>query len=126
MKNIIYIENLEIFAFHGVIKEENELGQKFIFNIECELDYKKAMINDNLQESVSYADIVKEIYEVVTGKKYKLLEKLSYEIIKKIFLKYNLITKIRLKINKPNAPIPQIFSKCGTFLEISRKEFEEI
>ena len=38
MKTVLFIDNLEVFANHGLFEEENKLGQKFIFDIECELN----------------------------------------------------------------------------------------
>ncbi|MBU0278081.1 MULTISPECIES: dihydroneopterin aldolase [unclassified Gemella] len=124
MKNSIYVKGIEVYAYHGVFKEENTLGQKFIFDIVCDLDYKKAMIDDLLEYSVSYADIVNTLTSVAVSNRYNLLEKLSYEIIKKIFLDYALINNIKLTVNKPNAPIDKKFNSCGAYIEMSREEFE--
>lgn len=126
MKNAIYITGLEVFAYHGVFAEEKSLGQKFIFDISCDLDYRQAMLNDDLESSVSYGDIAELVYKVATEKKYNLLEKLSFEICKAIFTDYILINKIKIKINKPNAPVQKIFSECGTVLKITRAEFEDL
>ena len=41
MKTKLFISSLEVFANHGLFEEENKLGQKFIFDIECELIIKK-------------------------------------------------------------------------------------
>ena len=36
MKTKLFINNLEVFANHGLFEEENRLGQKFIFSIRSE------------------------------------------------------------------------------------------
>ncbi|MBF0713556.1 dihydroneopterin aldolase [Gemella sp. GH3] len=126
MKNCIYINGLELYAYHGVFSEENKLGQRFVFDISCELNYTDAMVTDNLNSSVSYADIANVVFDVATSDKYNLLEKLSFEILKKIFDKYKEIQKIKLKINKPNAPIDKVFISCGTEVEFDRYEFYEV
>ena len=61
MKTVLFIDNLEVFANHGLFEEENKLGQKFIFDIECELNYKKAMFSDEMTDSISYADIAEVV-----------------------------------------------------------------
>lgn len=126
MKNEIYVKNLEVYAYHGVFEEERTLGQKFIFNIKCSLDFSNAMLSDNLYDSVSYGDIAELVFATATEKKYQLLEKLSFEIIKGIFNKYSSINNIEIEISKPNAPINKNFESCGTFVSISREEFLEI
>ena len=51
----ISIRGLEVFANHGVFKEENVLGQKFIVNAELVCDTRSAGKEDNLEKSVNYA-----------------------------------------------------------------------
>lgn len=122
MKNSIYVNNIEVYAYHGVLIEEQTLGQKFIFDVECILDFKKAMISDNLLDSVSYANISDLIVKVATNNKYNLLERLSFEVMKEIFINYEQVIFIKLKINKPSAPISYTFSECGVVVEASREE----
>ena len=45
----ISIRGLEVFANHGVFKEENVLGQKFIVNAELVCDTRIAGKEDNLE-----------------------------------------------------------------------------
>ena len=37
----IYIKDLEVFAYHGVLKEEKKLGQKFVVSLEL-FGFKKS------------------------------------------------------------------------------------
>ena len=123
MKTVLFIDNLEVFANHGLFEEENKLGQKFIFDIECELNYKKAMFSDEMTDSISYADIAEVVVETATTNTFNLLERLAGEILKKIFTEFSQIKNIKLKINKPGAPIKYHFERCGVEVNVSREEF---
>lgn len=123
MKTVLFIDNLEVFANHGLFEEENKLGQKFIFDIECELNYKKAMFSDEMTDSISYADIVEVVVKTATTNTFNLLERLAGEILKNIFTEFSQIENINLKINKPGAPIKYHFEKCGVEVKTSREEF---
>ena len=123
MKTVLFIDNLEVFANHGLFEEENKLGQKFIFDIECELNYKKAMFSDEMTDSTSYADIVEVVVKTSTTNTFNLLERLAGEILKNIFTEFPQIENINLKINKPGAPIKYHFEKCGVEVKVSREEF---
>lgn len=123
MKTVLFIDNLEVFANHGLFEEENKLGQKFIFDIECELNYKKAMFSDEMTESISYADIAEVVVKTATTNTFNLLERLAGEILKNIFTEFSQIENINLKINKPGAPIKYHFEKCGVEVKTSREEF---
>ena len=123
MKTVLFIYNLEVFANHGLFEEENKLGQKFIFDIECELNYKKAMFSDEMTDSISYADIAEVVVKTATTNTFNLLERLAGEILKNIFTEFPQIENINLKINKPGAPIKYHFEKCGVEVKTSREEF---
>ena len=122
MKTVLFIDNLEVFANHGLFEEENKLGQKFIFDIECELNYKKAMLSDEMMDSISYADIAEVVVKTATTNTFNLLERLAGEILKNIFTEFPQIENINLKINKPGAPIKYHFEKCGVEVKTSREE----
>ena len=123
MKTVLFIDNLEVFANHGLFEEENKLGQKFIFDIECELNYKNAMFSDEMTDSISYADIAEVVVKTATTNTFNLLERLAGEILKNIFTEFSQIENIKLKINKPGAPIKYHFEKCGVEVKLSREEF---
>ena len=123
MRTVLFIDNLEVFANHGLFEEENKLGQKFIFDIGCELNYKKAMFSDEMTDSISYADIAEVVVETATTNTFNLLERLAGEILKNIFTEFPQIENINLKINKPGAPIKYHFEKCGVEVNVSREEF---
>ena len=123
MRTVLFIDNLEVFANHGLFEEENRLGQKFIFDIECELNYKNAMFSDEMMDSISYADIAEVVVKTATTNTFNLLERLAGEILKNIFTEFSQIENIKLKINKPGAPIKYHFEKCGVEVNVSREEF---
>ena len=65
----IKIENLEIFANHGVYPEENRLGQKFLVSCILYVDTRKAGKTDDLEASVNYGTISHLIKEKMEEKR---------------------------------------------------------
>ena len=53
----ITIQNLEVFANHGVFSEENVLGQKFIISAVLYTDIRKAGWTDELEYSTHYGEV---------------------------------------------------------------------
>ncbi|KXZ39738.1 dihydroneopterin aldolase [Alkalithermobacter thermoalcaliphilus JW-YL-7 = DSM 7308] len=116
----IILSNLAFYGYHGVLEEENKLGQKFFIDIELYCDLKKAGESDDLNFSVNYArvyDIAKDICE---NNRYKLIESLAENISKKIFQEFNIIDEVLIRIKKPEAPVKGIFDYFG--VEIRRKK----
>jgi dihydroneopterin aldolase len=65
--DVIKIRDLEIYGHHGVMKEENVLGQKFLVSLALYTDTRAAGESDNLADSVNYAEVsylVKEHIEI--------------------------------------------------------------
>ena len=53
----IHVENLEVFANHGVFPEETRLGQKFLLSLTMYVDARPAGKDDCLEESVHYGEV---------------------------------------------------------------------
>ena len=53
----IRIEELEVFANHGVFPEENVLGQKFLVTAVLYTDTRRAGKTDELTASIHYGEV---------------------------------------------------------------------
>ena len=73
----INITGLEVFAHHGVYREENVLGQKFIVDVSMMVSTKEAGRTDDIRRSVNYGLVCDDIQQVMKSKNYKLIENLQ-------------------------------------------------
>lgn len=101
----IKIKKLDVFAKHGVYKEENVLGQKFVFSAVLYLDTAKAGVSDELEDSVNYGEVCHFIREFAEGRTFKLLESLAEHTAAAVLDRFPLVKGIDLEIEKPWAPI---------------------
>nr|MBP3598327.1 2-amino-4-hydroxy-6-hydroxymethyldihydropteridine diphosphokinase [Eubacterium sp.] len=101
----IEIKDLVCYCHHGVLKEENVLGQKFLVSASLFMDTRKAGIDDALQFSVDYADVAHTIDELMKENKYHLIEAVAERIAREILLKYKPLHSVEVTIKKPWAPI---------------------
>ncbi|AKA70800.1 2-amino-4-hydroxy-6-hydroxymethyldihydropteridine diphosphokinase [Clostridium scatologenes] len=101
----MYIEDLQVYGFHGVNQQEKDLGQRFIISAELFLDLKEAGDSDNLNRTVNYAELCFEIEEQFTKQKYDLIESAAEKLAEFILLKHEIVKRIKLKVKKPWAPI---------------------
>lgn len=115
----IILKNLCFYGYHGVLKEENILGQKFFIDIELYLDLKKAGITDQVQDSVHYGEVYEVVKEIVENKRFKLLEALGENIANEVLNEFQLVDEMVVTIRKPEAPVHAIFDYFG--IEIRRK-----
>ena len=101
----IRIDDLEIFANHGVYPEENKLGQKFLISCELEVDTREAGKTDELEYSIDYGTICHMIKRVMEENTFKLLESCVEHIAEEILKYINLVESVKVTIKKPWAPI---------------------
>ena len=101
----IRIKKLDVFAKHGVFKEENVLGQKFVFSATLHLDTAKAGASDALEDSVNYGEVCHFIREFAEGRTFRLLESLAEHTAAAVLDRLPLVKGIDLEIEKPWAPI---------------------
>lgn len=118
----ILMSNLGFYGFHGLLKEESVLGQKFFLDIELDVDTKEAGLTDDMTKSVSYADAYEVVRDIVQNKRFNLLEALAENIANDILEKFDLVKGIMVRIKKPEAPVNGIYDYFG--VEIRRAKDE--
>ena len=112
----IKIDNLEIYAYHGVFESEKQEGQKFFVNAVLKTDLKKAGRTDNLTDSTHYGEVCLQIKKSMTEVSYDLIERVAEKIAEDILLNFPLIKEVVLELRKPNAPIPMEFESVSVQL----------
>lgn len=100
----IFLEDVKIYAYHGVLPEENTIGTYYILNAELHTDLWKASESDDLNDTISYADINNIIHSEMKIKS-KLLEHVAGRIILKIHESFPEVSYIKLKITKTAPPM---------------------
>ena len=113
----IRIEELEIFAHHGVYDFETENGQTFYVNAILYTDTYKAGKTDELADSTNYGEVCAFITEFLTAHTYKLLEAAAENVAEAILLTFSLVKGISFEIRKPEAPIPLPFGSVSVKIE---------
>ena len=113
----IRIEELQIFAHHGVFDFETENGQNFYVNAVLYTDTQKAGKTDELADSTNYGEVCQFITEFLTAHTYKLLEAAAEQVVEAILLQFPLIKGISFELCKPEAPIPLPFGSVSVKIE---------
>ncbi|MBE5925309.1 MAG: 2-amino-4-hydroxy-6-hydroxymethyldihydropteridine diphosphokinase [Lachnospiraceae bacterium] len=101
----IYIENLELFGHHGVLEQEQVLGQKFIVCATLFLDTRKAGKTDYLKESLDYSEVCRKIKEIVERQRFLLIERVAETIAETLLLTYEQLFEVEITVKKPWAPV---------------------
>ena len=113
----IIVKDLKLFCYHGVNPEEKVDGQNFLFDIEAFLALDLPCKTDNVDDTVSYAKIIKTVRRVAQNEKNDLLEHVAQRVVDALFEEFPKIEKIILSLKKPEAPIKADFSYVAVQIE---------
>lgn len=106
----ILIKDLKLYAYHGAISQEKELGQFFLLDLTVHTDFSEAIKNDSAEKTLNYTDIIEFLKIKFIEKKFNLIESAANFLCNSLLEKFQNINKITLTIKKPNAPINAEFS----------------
>ena len=113
----IKIKNLEVYAYHGVFPEENEKGQKFIISATLFCDIKEAGKTDNLTKTINYGEVSKMMHDFICKNMFQLIETVVERLAEKMLLTIPKLQKVKLQLQKPEAPIGLPFETVTVEIE---------
>ena len=113
-----------MFAYHGVNPEEKRDGQNFILDITADVDLSRPCRTDNVEDTVSYAKVMKTAIRVMNEASYDLLEKVSQRVADQILEEYPPIQTVEITLKKPEAPIRADFDYVAVHI-VRRRETQQ-
>ena len=116
MKNLVEVNGIEIFAYHGCMDEEAKLGGKYIVDVEIETNFLKAAESDKLIDTIDYVDIRRIVVEEMAIRS-KLIEHVGYRIQERFRAEFTNMIKSRVKVRKINPPIEGVVKEVAIVIE---------
>lgn len=101
----IKIENLEVFCNHGLLKEENVLGQKFLVSLQLYTDTREAGLEDKMHKSIHYGEVCHFITRYMKEHTFQLIEAVAEHLAEELLLQYENLQEVTIEVKKPWAPI---------------------
>ncbi|HEY3364196.1 MAG TPA: 2-amino-4-hydroxy-6-hydroxymethyldihydropteridine diphosphokinase [Symbiobacteriaceae bacterium] len=118
MSDRIVLSGMRFFGYHGVLPEENRLGQTFFVDVELYAGLQAAGAADDLRETINYAEVYALTKEILEGPSLKLIEAVAERVAQAV-LKAHPVSAIVVRVHKPGAPIPGHFDDVT--VEIRRR-----
>lgn len=105
MNDVIRLQNMIFYGYHGVSAAEKETGRRYEVDCELILDLSPAGRSDKLGDTVNYAQVYGTIEQIMTHKRYSLIESIAEDIAQQI-LADNRIDEVIVRVRKMIPPIP--------------------
>lgn len=122
MESYIYLNDLLIYAYHGVSPQETKVGNTFHIDLKLKIDLSQAIESDDLSHTVSYADVYQTVAKEMAINS-KLLEHVAGRIVRKLFAEYPTIEAVEIRLSKQNPPMGADIASAGVELAASRLSF---
>jgi dihydroneopterin aldolase len=116
----IHLSRIGIFAYHGVYEEEGRLGQRFYISLSLGLDLGPAGRADDLNLTVSYADIATRVQEIAVGQRYQIIEALGEAIAQDLLATYPQLREVVVEVEKPHAAVMAILETLSVTIHRKR------
>lgn len=118
MALMIKISEIVCYGYHGVLPEEQSLGQEFRVSLELGLG-GISPDEDLLAETIDYRRAVDLVRGIIEGRPRRLLETLAEEITAAL-LDIDGVEAVKVSVCKAHPPIAAV--KGGVTVELSRRK----
>ena len=98
----IFIQGLEAYCVIGANDWERLVKQRLLLELRLTVDTTPAIESDQLEDSVNYRTISKQVVEIVEGSSFHLVESLAQKI-SDYCLSDKRVKRVTVVINKPGA-----------------------
>ena len=117
--DIIFIEQIEFYGYHGASDEEQSVGHRYAVDVELRFDLREAGTTDRLEDTVNYSKVAKRVAAIGTSEQFRLLEGLASRLASVILDEFP-VESVRLRVRKIRPPMNVIASTAGVEIERSR------
>ncbi len=100
----IIIDRQRVFARHGVLPQEREVGAYFYVSATVETGDNPSMMSDRLSDTVSYADMAQCINEEMACPS-QLLEHVAWRIATAMLQRFAGVQSATVRVIKENPPM---------------------
>lgn len=119
-KSSIFINNLRLYAFHGVLPQERVVGGDYSVDLRVHYNISRAIETDQLEDTISYADLCALIQREMAQPS-ALLEHVAGRMAQAIIRAYPQVEKIWIRITKQNPPMGADCDGAGVEIEIENE-----
>lgn len=119
MADKIVLEGMIFYGFHGASSAEQEVGQRFVVDLEVEFDLSVAGVSDDIADTIHYTRLFTLAKEILEGPSLKLLENVAETLAQQVLSEFP-VDAVQVKVKKPEVPIKgSVLSYAG--VDITRR-----
>jgi 7,8-dihydroneopterin aldolase/epimerase/oxygenase len=118
----VFIDGLELRAFHGCFAHERQYGQLFEIDLDLTADLSEAAASDDLAKAIDYGKVVAVTRKIFCGAPRHLVEAAAFDIARALLEAFPRLQAVSVKVGKLAPPIPAKLRGAGVEIEVQRGE----
>lgn len=97
----IELHGIVLHGHHGVLDEERRDGQRFLVDVELDLEHEQAARTDAIEDAVDYRAVVARVRELSDARSHRLLESFAAALADTLVAELP-VTGVRVRVRKPD------------------------
>jgi 7,8-dihydroneopterin aldolase/epimerase/oxygenase len=93
----VELHGIVLHGYHGVLPEERERGQRFVYDVELEVGERG--VDDRIEDAVDYRRVAETVREV-NDRRFELLEALASTLADTLVERFP-VEAVRVRVRKP-------------------------
>lgn len=120
-RSSITIDNVRLYAFHGVMEQERTVGGWFTVALRVDYDFGRAAQTDCVDDTINYAELLKVVKREM-GIPSKLLEHVAGRIAQVVVDEFPQVNSVWVRVVKLNPPMGANCDGAGVEIEMTNQE----
>ncbi len=116
-KTNIFLNDVRIYAYHGVLPQERTVGGWYRVWVDVDYDFTCALETDNVDDTLDYSKMLAVVNEEMSVPS-NLVEHVAGRIAKALFKSFPDIDSAEIKIVKENPPMGNDTAGAGVLLRL--------
>jgi len=115
----IELHGIVLHGFHGVLEEERRVGQRFLVDVELDLEHEQAARSDRIEDAIDYREVVARVEEISAARAYHLLEAFAAALADALVAGWP-VTAVRVRVRKPDVVLEPAVEYAAVAVERRR------
>lgn len=103
--NVIRIKNAVVYAYHGALADEQNLGGQFECDVELFCDFAAAAETDSLRRTVDYERVYAFLQQTLVHTRSHLIETIASILARGILREFPMVDRVIVRVRKPHPPV---------------------
>ena len=115
----IELHGIVLHGYHGVLEQERRDGQRFLVDVELDLEHEQASRTDQIDDAIDYRDVVARVRQISDARAYHLLEAFAAAIADALVADLP-VTAVRVRVGKPDVVLDPPVERAAVSVERRR------